>query len=395
MKQKKKVMKITQEMIDYIIKHYPYESNEDIAEALGISPNTVANKAFLHGVKKIVHVKKNSGKFTQEQKRLIIKHYSTMDNEELAKFIGYTGDYRDITKYATTKKITKQKDKVYGRGINGVVNFYQEKRNNPNYNVEKYLGHDVEPKVPDADLYKSQYGKYHVNKDYFEKIDNEWKAYWLGFMYADGWNCEDKNSIGLRLQETDKNHIQKFKDSIQSDSKTYFSKGGDTMIIGKNCHAQNQYSISISNQKICKDLSKLGCVQRKTYILKFPNENQVPRNLLRHFIRGFLDGDGYIGVYHQHKKKSDGSEYESVRCIIGVEGMESFIIPMANYITNALNLHKYQIKRKKGRITTIVEWTSLHDVEKIYNFLYSGANIYLDRKLKKLDEYYCLGQYEV
>lgn len=52
MEKKKKVMKITQEMIDYIIEHYPYESNEDIAEVLGISPNTVANKAFLHGVKK-------------------------------------------------------------------------------------------------------------------------------------------------------------------------------------------------------------------------------------------------------------------------------------------------------------------------------------------------------
>lgn len=394
MEQKKKVRKITQEMMDYIIEKYPYEDNKIIAEKLGISPNTVANKTHSQGLKKIIHIH-NAGNFTQEQKRLIMKHYPTMDNEELAKFIGYTGDYRDITKYAITRKITKQKDKVYGRGVKGVVDFFKEKRNNPNYDIKQYLGHSTEPRIPENELYKSKYGKYHVNRNYFEKIDNEWKAYWLGFMYADGWNCSDKHSIGLRLQESDKEHIQKFKDSLQSDSKTYFSKGGDTIIIGKNCHAQNQYSVSISNDKICKDLSNLGCVPRKTYILKFPTEEQVPKDLMRHFIRGFLDGDGYISVYHQSKTQKDGTQYKSIRCIIGAEGMESFIIPMANYITNTLGLHKHQKKQKKGRITVTVEWTSLHDVEKIYNFLYNGANIYLDRKLQKLDEYYCLGQYEV
>lgn len=393
-KTKKKINKLTQEMLDYIYEHYPYEDNEIIAEKLGILPNTVANKAHLKGLKKKC-IFNNTGKFTKEQKRLICENYSIMDNKELAKFIKYDGDFQDITKYAIKRKLTKQKDKVYGRGIQNVVKYYEDKRNNPDYNVEKYLGKELEPKIPDSELYKSKYGKYHVNQNYFNIIDNEWKAYWLGFMYADGWNCLDKNSIGIRLQEADRIHIEKFKKSLQSDAKTYFSKGGKAIIIGKQCNAQNQYSVIISNNKICNDLNKLGCTQRKTYTLKFPTENQVPEYLLRHFIRGYLDGDGYISVYHQNKTKSDGTKYQSVRCIIGAEGMEDFVIPMAKYLEEKLNIHPFQIKQKKGRITKSVECTSLHDVEKIYNFLYNGANIYLDRKFEKLDKYYCLGQYEV
>lgn len=48
----------------------------------------------------------------------------------------------------------------------------------------------------------------------FEKIDNEEKAYWLGFLYADGNVSLKEDKIELSLAEKDLNHIKKFKNFI-------------------------------------------------------------------------------------------------------------------------------------------------------------------------------------
>ena len=41
--------------------------------------------------------------------------------------------------------------------------------------------------------------KYDRNSNVFEKIDTEEKAYWLGFLYADGYINEEHNFITLVL----------------------------------------------------------------------------------------------------------------------------------------------------------------------------------------------------
>lgn len=51
---------------------------------------------------------------------------------------------------------------------------------------------------------------------------------------------------------------------------------------------------SLRSQKTVDDLKQLGCIERKSLILKFPTEEQVPFDLLHHFIRGYFDGDGSI-----------------------------------------------------------------------------------------------------
>ena len=39
----------------------------------------------------------------------------------------------------------------------------------------------------------NHYRKYFFDFNFFEKIDNEYKAYWLGFMYADGCILKQDN----------------------------------------------------------------------------------------------------------------------------------------------------------------------------------------------------------
>ena len=50
-----------------------------------------------------------------------------------------------------------------------------------------------------------------------------------------------------------------------------------------------------------KNISKEIFEEAKTFTLRFPTENQVPKELLRHFIRGYFDGDGCVSFYTNRK----------------------------------------------------------------------------------------------
>lgn len=59
-----------------------------------------------------------------------------------------------------------------------------------------------------------------VDRHYFDTIDNENKAYWLGFIYADGWVSSNGRSyeVGIELGAKDIIHLEKFKKCINSRS---------------------------------------------------------------------------------------------------------------------------------------------------------------------------------
>ena len=54
---------------------------------------------------------------------------------------------------------------------------------------------------------------YKYNENFFEKIDSPRKAYWLGFLYADGCILDQRKSkiLEITLSKNDKNHLQKLK----------------------------------------------------------------------------------------------------------------------------------------------------------------------------------------
>ena len=68
---------------------------------------------------------------------------------------------------------------------------------------------------------------YKANFNYFDKIDTPDKAYWLGFIWADGYIAKRERkqpngcvrieyNLKLELQESDASHVQKFLDCIES-----------------------------------------------------------------------------------------------------------------------------------------------------------------------------------
>lgn len=214
--------------------------------------------------------------------------------------------------------------------------------------------------------------KYNVDHNFFTNIDNEEKAYWLGFMYADGFVLSDRNAIGLTLAIADLEHLTKFNSSLKSDYKinTYTSNGG--------YNAQTEYCrLIIYSELLKKDLIKHGCVEQKTDILKAPN---ILKELAPHFIRGYFDGDGCI--------TSSYNKYGAKDWKIKICGTPELLDYITDFIheNNIANINKYYI-RKPEQIVRSIDFGGNNQVEKFVTLLYENAHIYLDRKKDKIVDF--------
>lgn len=137
--------------------------------------------------------------------------------------------------------------------------------------------------------------RYPKKSDFFEEINTSQKAYWLGFLYADG-NIT-KNEIYLGLQISDEDHIKKFQQAIGAinNKLTY-------PITHRNGKDYPQVRISFRDKKMVEDLADKGCISNKTLKLTFPYD-KIPKELYSHFIRGIMDGDGDIGWHNFNTKE--------------------------------------------------------------------------------------------
>lgn len=361
----------------YILDNYASMPTEEISENIGIDEDKIRCYAFTHGIKKdkeayFVKGKGENG-LSLYQKQFIISNYSTSKTKDIAQELGISES--QVFSYATNKKLKKNFESLYKR--DNYFNVCLLERQNEKYNPYDFLGKSVEPKLESEKLYKSKYGKYFLNQDYFEVIDNEWKAYWLGFLYADGYvvtrNNKDKKSytVGLNLKEEDKSHIEKFANSVQTDApiKTYKTNYKD----------YEASKIIICNKKFCEDLIDKGCYENKTFLLNFPKLRQ---DLVRHFIRGYFDGDGGVSV---------NIEKKTVRVnIVGTYNILKTICDIFHEQIDAI-YPKMQTKNKEDTNKVYsIQWGNIFTCKKIYQFLYKDCNIYLERKFKKFDIVYCL-----
>lgn len=133
---------------------------------------------------------------------------------------------------------------------------------------------------------KTGVNKHNFPRDefYFSNIDSKEKAYWLGFLYADGCVHSNSNEISITLKDRD--HLEKFRKAIKSNNKI-----GES--IDKRFSSMPKiYHFSIKDKQLKSDLIKWGCVPNKSLTLtKIPN---IPRDFVSHFIRGYFDGDGSL-----------------------------------------------------------------------------------------------------
>lgn len=121
----------------------------------------------------------------------------------------------------------------------------------------------------------------------FERIDELFKAYFIGIMLTDGWIC--KNAIAVSMAD---------KDVIEFICK-YFGK--EPEVVNKPGNRRVQYRFIINSERIVGELKRFGIVERKSLTLKPPKLKNSEVQFLPYLIRGIIDGDGWI--------RKDGGEF--------------------------------------------------------------------------------------
>jgi intein-encoded DNA endonuclease-like protein len=188
--------------------------------------------------------------------------------------------------------------------------------------------------------------------NYFSIIDTEEKAYFLGFLYSDGnVNIRGKNiRTTIEIAEKDAYILENFNINCK---------------INVNNKKNTKYMCICSND-IGKDLISKGVIPNKSLILKFPEKNSIPENLIRHFIRGYFDGDGGFHIY-QHKN--------SLSIVSYMVGTKEFLEGVINYLPCEAKLK--QITQKN---TYEIRINKKVDIFNFGNFLYNESDIFLIRK---------------
>lgn len=210
----------------------------------------------------------------------------------------------------------------------------------------------------------NHYRTYFFDFNYFEKIDSSNKAYWLGFLYADGCilpvNRYGEQTFKLQLGEKDIDALEKFKEDIQS---TYPIRRDDSHRI-KNPNYQAMVLLEQRSQKTVDDLKKLGCVESKSLVLEFPTKEQVPEKYIYDFIRGYFDGDGSISFF----KKQNVFQISFV-------GTEKFIRKLSTFFEGGSI-----IKDKRRKNSWYFNLGGNLQVLQAYHLMYDNAERYLQRK---------------
>ena len=201
--------------------------------------------------------------------------------------------------------------------------------------------------------------KYYYDTKSFEIINTPEKAYWLGFIFADGNVVYTKSTKNLKLTSKDKEILIKFKKFLKSNNPIKIDK-----------RISIRYYIVISSKKIVKDLMKVGVVPNKRYCLKFPKF--LKPNLIKYFIKGYFDGDGWISL--QYLKPT------YTKIMFGIcSASYNFIKKLQDRLCEDLNLNKVKIYYSKSHCYSI-NYGIKKKMKDLYDYFYSNKCPYLKRK---------------
>jgi intein-encoded DNA endonuclease-like protein len=213
--------------------------------------------------------------------------------------------------------------------------------------------------------------RYGVNHNYFEVINTEDKAYWLGFLYADG--CVRKTKSGsqvvLKLSQKDEDHLNLFKKNIESEHKVDHHRNNTVSKKGTPSFSDNCI-IRINSNKLVEDLIKQGCTPRKTFTIDKPT---IDEKFYKDFIRGYYDGDG--NFFYSEKTKM-----AVITIVCASENFRAFLIDVISKIPNIGKIHEDK-KKYTIKIVNIVGIVNFLD------YIYENSNIHLNRKKEYYEKY--------
>lgn len=198
-----------------------------------------------------------------------------------------------------------------------------------------------------------------INENFFDTIDSEIKAYLLGFITADGTINDTRKTpiLQVHISIKDVYIIELLENYIGCTTKTYYTS--------------TSAAFRTTNAHLCKALEKYNIFPRKTGHEKL-SDVVLNSDLSSHYIRGLIDGDGWICntlINGTHLRKS-----------VGFCSSEQACVQMRNYFSTRLGCYPVSVLKVKDKNNYKINYSSVDDVTKIVKFLYTNAGFYLYRK---------------
>ena len=201
------------------------------------------------------------------------------------------------------------------------------------------------------------------NQSIFDNIDTDEKAYWLGFIFADGYISSTRYSFELSLSIKDRDHLERFND--------FMEYSGDNIKVSPATFRNKQFircRWSIVNKHLWNTLNNLGCIPNKYTKLDF--QKTLPKKYIPSFIRGYFDGDGCI----------TGTPISINTTILGTD---SFLNGIINYFKTLDNDFKYSMLVDKRMSMTKVLRIHKKSIKLFFDVIYKNNTICLIRKYNR------------
>lgn len=169
--------------------------------------------------------------------------------------------------------------------------------------------------------------KFIFNEKIFDDINTKEKAYWIGFLYADGYIVKQSCSFGLGLKESDKEHLENFLKflQIQNDFNNVLHYDLKT----------HSYKIIIGRKHTYEALKNLGFTNTKSYDTNTKVWDNIPQDYKKDFILGIWDGDGSFGFSKSNRQLSSL-----------ISNNDNLIYKISEYINNHLGENFSKVKAK-------------------------------------------------
>lgn len=213
-----------------------------------------------------------------------------------------------------------------------------------------------------------------LNEEYFDNIDSEEKAYFLGLLFTDGSVVKsDKRSntaVRLELNIKDIDIIKRLKKCLNCESDIVISKRTN-----RNGSISESALIAINSEKMSKALEKYGIIPNKTY--KTTHLPKIDKKFLIPFLRGLIDGDGSICQTKTYNEKYQKYYYgyKIYFCSLHKTCCDDFL----NLINQVLP-EKIEKETIRNQNSYRISFSKKKDVYEIAKLLYKDSNVHLQRK---------------
>lgn len=210
---------------------------------------------------------------------------------------------------------------------------------------------------------------YHCDEHYFDVIDTQDKAYIAGLLWSDGCNQLHRGTITLQLQERDSYILEEIKSVSKNERPLYKINLND-----KNPNWQNSITLTWQSKHMSQMLNDYGMVPRKSLVLKFPS--WLDESLYPSFLRGYVDGDGSIYC---------SCERNVFR--ISMVGTKMFLDVVKKVCDKIGVKTNFSHKEEHSDVTYVLFTTSNSGSLKLANWMYDNANLKLQRKFDKYQQF--------